>query len=108
MRTCVAARREGVFEPFHRAVYPAFWAEGLNLGDPEVLATVLKGIGLNAERLIELASDPEVKQELRATSEEAVERGVFGAPSFFVGSELYWGTDRLMWVEAALLKGRGS
>ncbi len=109
MRTCVAAQREGVFEPFHRAVFPAFWAEGLNLGDPEALRDVLQGAGLDAKRLMELASDPGVKQELRSTTEEAVERGVFGAPSFFVEGELYWGTDRLMWVEAALERedGRG-
>jgi 2-hydroxychromene-2-carboxylate isomerase len=102
MRACVGAQREDLFESFHRLVYPAFWAQGLNLGDPKVLGRVLDGAGLPAGRLLELASDAGVKRELRATTEEAVERGVFGAPSFFVGEQLYWGTDRLMWVEAAL------
>ena len=102
MRTCVVAQREGVFDRFHRTVYPAFWAEGLNLGDAQVLTRVLDGAGLDSKRLIELSTDPSVKQELRATTEEAVERGVFGAPSFFVAGDLYFGNDRLSWVEEAL------
>ena len=102
MRSCVAAQREGVFDQFHRTVYPAFWAEGLDLGDTKVLTRLLDDAGLDSKRLLELSTDPSVKQELRATTEEAVERGVFGAPSFFVATDLYFGNDRLTWVEEAL------
>jgi 2-hydroxychromene-2-carboxylate isomerase len=102
MRTCVAALREGVFEPFHRAVYPAFWAEGLNLGDADVFAGVLAQAGLDAKRLRERAAEPELKAELRATTELAVRRGVFGAPTFFVADEMFFGADRLPFVEQAL------
>ncbi len=102
MRSCVAAQREGVFETFHAAVYPAFWVEGLNLGDPEVFASVLEKAGLDAKRLLELGNDADVKAELRANTDEAVERGVFGAPTFFVGDEMFFGADRLMFVEQAL------
>ncbi len=104
MRACVVAQREGVFEAFHRAVYPAFWAEGLNLGDADVFAGVLARAGLDAKRLAERAAEPEVKAELRATTELAVKRGVFGAPSFFVGDELFFGADRLPFVEQALAR----
>jgi 2-hydroxychromene-2-carboxylate isomerase len=107
MRRCVGAQREGVFESFHSAVFPAFWSEGLDLGDDAVVARVLEAAGLDAERLAELAQDPDVKAELRATTEEAVARGVFGAPSFFVGDELYFGNDRLILVEKALSGGHG-
>ena len=102
MRCAVAAQRRGDFPVFHRAVYPAFWAQGLNLGERGVLARVLAGAGLDAEALIAAASDPEVKAELRATTEEAVARGAFGAPSFFVGDQLFFGSDHLRFAERAL------
>jgi 2-hydroxychromene-2-carboxylate isomerase len=102
MRTAVAAQHTGVFVPFHRAVYPAFWAEEENLGEPEVVARVLEKAGLDARALLEAAGDPAVKAELRATTEEAVARGAFGAPTFFVEDEMFFGNDRLDFVERAL------
>jgi len=103
MRTAVAAQHLGVFEPFHRVVYPAFWAEGENLGESEVVARVVEKAGLDARALLETGADPEVKAELRATTEEAVARGAFGAPTFFVADEMFFGNDRLDFVERALL-----
>jgi 2-hydroxychromene-2-carboxylate isomerase len=103
MRTAVAAQRAGVFDPFHRAVYPAFWAEGENLGELEVVSRVLEKAGLDARALLEAAGDPAVKAELRATTEEAVARGAFGAPTFFVADEMFFGSDRLDFVERALI-----
>jgi 2-hydroxychromene-2-carboxylate isomerase len=105
MRTAVAAQRAGCFEPFHRAIYPAFWAEGKNLGDPDVIAAVASAAGLDGKALLTATGDDAVKAELRATTEEAVRRGVFGAPSFFVGDEMFFGVDHLPFVEAALLQG---
>jgi len=102
MRTAVAAQRAGVFEPFHRAVYPAFWAEGENLGEPEVVGRVVEKAGLDARALLEAAGSPDVKAELRAATEEAVARGAFGAPTFFVGDEMFFGNDRLDFVERSL------
>ena len=104
MRTTVAAQRAGVFEPFHRAVYPAFWADGENLGEPEVVARVVEKAGLDAHALLEGAGDSAVKAELRTTTEEAVARGAFGAPTFFVGDEMFFGNDRLDFVERALVE----
>jgi 2-hydroxychromene-2-carboxylate isomerase len=102
MRTAVAAQHAGVFEPFHRAVYPAFWAEGENLGEPEVVGRVVEKAGLDARALLETAGSPDVKAELRAATEEAVARGAFGAPTFFVEGEMFFGNDRLDYVERAL------
>jgi 2-hydroxychromene-2-carboxylate isomerase len=104
MRCAVAAQRRGDFPDFHRAVYPAFWAHGLNLGDRAVLAGVLAGAGLDAEALIGAASDPEVKAELKATTEHAVARGAFGAPTFLVGDQLFFGSDHLRFAERALME----
>jgi 2-hydroxychromene-2-carboxylate isomerase len=102
MRASVAAQHTAVFERFHAAVYPAFWAQGLNLGEAQVLGSVLEEAGLEARHLLELSTHPDVKQELRATTDEAVERGAFGAPTFFVGSDMFFGADRLPFVEQAL------
>lgn len=104
MRTCLAARRAGVFDRFHPAVFRAFWAEGRNLGDEEVLAGVLEGAGLDARSLLAAAGEQVVKDELREVTEEAVRRGVFGAPTFFVGDEMFFGQDRLDFVERALAR----
>jgi 2-hydroxychromene-2-carboxylate isomerase len=104
MRTAVAAQHAGVFEPFHRAIYPAFWAKGENLGEPEVVARVVEQAGLDRLALLEGAADAAVKAELRATTEEAVARGAFGAPTFFVGDEMFFGNDRLDFVERALIE----
>ncbi len=105
MRAAYAAQRAAVFEAFHRAVYPEFWAHGKNLGDVEVFSEVLRGAGLDAKKLIEAAADPDVKKALRETTDEAVARGVFGAPTFFVGDQMFFGNDRLDFVERALQAG---
>ena len=106
MRHAHAAQRQGVFDAFHAAVFPAFWEREMNLGDAETLASVLESAGLDAAALAEAAADPQIKSALLETTQEAVERGVFGAPSFFVGGELYFGSDRLPFVEAALTRAR--
>ena len=102
MRTAVAAQQAGVFAPFHAAVYPAFWVEGRNLGSAEVLAEVLADAKLDAGALAKGAETGPVKDALRATTEEAVARGAFGAPSIFFAGELYFGVDHLPFLERAL------
>jgi len=102
MRHAHAAQRAGVFDAFHAAVYPGFWAQGLDLGDDPVIADVLTRAGLDATKLAAGAVDPDVKLALRATTDEAIERGAFGAPTFFVGDEMFFGNDRLVLVEDAL------
>ena len=102
MRTAVAAQQAGVFAPFHAAVYPAFWVEGRNLGSAEVLAEVLADAKLDAGALAKGAETGPVKDALRATTEEAIARGAFGAPSIFFAGELYFGVDHLPFLERAL------
>ena len=92
-------------ERFHAALYPAFWVRGLDLSDEAVLRGVLEEAGLDAAALLQAAGAPEAKQALRETTEEAVARGVFGAPTFFVGDEMFFGADRLPFVERALADG---
>jgi 2-hydroxychromene-2-carboxylate isomerase len=104
MRAAHAAQELGVFERFHTAVYPAFWARGENLGDPERVTALLDAAGLDTGALLGAAQGDSAKASLRATTDEAVERGAFGAPTFFVGDEMFFGNDRLDFVERALAK----
>lgn len=102
MRAAVAAQHASVFERFHAAIYPAFWVKGLDLGEAAVVADVVSAVGLDAAQLAEQANRGAVKDELRASTEEAVARGAFGAPSIFFGGELYFGVDHLPFLERAL------
>lgn len=90
------------FQPYVQAVFEALWVQQQNLGDPEVIAAVLNAAGLDAAEFERLISDEAVKQRLKDNTEEALQRGVFGAPTFFVGSEMFFGQDRLDFVAEAL------
>lgn len=90
------------FEAYLDAAFRALWQDSKNLGDPTVLAAVLEGAGFDPAAVQALAADTEVKEALKAATEEAVRRGVFGAPTCFVGTEMFFGQDRLDFVEEAL------
>jgi 2-hydroxychromene-2-carboxylate isomerase len=90
------------FMPLAHAFFRAYWVEGRDLGERAVLVDVLTRAGHDAERALTAAEAPAIKDELRARTDEAIARGVFGAPAMFVGHELYWGQDRLDDVERAL------
>lgn len=102
MRGAVALLDGDQFQPYVDAVFRAIWVEGQNMGDPDVVARVLRGQGFDVAGLLQQINDPAVKERLRQITERAIERGVFGAPTFFVGDEMFFGQDRLDFVEAAL------
>lgn len=102
MRGAVAARKIGAFATYHDAVYRAIWAEGADLGNDAVLTATLEKGGVPVAELFAALDRQDVKDELRRNTETAVSRGVFGAPTFFVGDEMFWGNDRIEFVEAAL------
>ncbi len=106
MRGAIAAQRLGVFEAYVDAVFRHMWGEPKKMDDPEVVQAALVQSGLPAADLIALSQTPEVKAELIANTEQAVEHGVFGAPSFFVGEEMWFGKDRLGDVEEAIRLAR--
>jgi len=99
MRGAVAAKRLGCFERYIDEVYRHMWAEPKKMDDPAVIAAALQESGLPANELLALARDPGVKQELIANTERSVALGTFGSPSFYVGTELFFGKDRLREVE---------
>lgn len=87
---------------FVRAVYRANFSDDLDISDPSVLKEILRGLSLDAEATLNRANDESVKRLLRARTDEAKSRGVFGAPSFFAKEELFWGSDRLELALSAL------
>ena len=104
MRGMVAARRAGVGEAYLEVVLKAMWEDGQKMDDPEVIVRVLNAAGLDGAALAEATQDPEVKAELVANTEATVARGVFGIPTFFVGSEMFFGKDRLGQVEDEVIR----
>jgi len=97
-------RADARLDDYRGAVFRAIWAEQQNMGDPATVATVLAAAGFDPTDLVALAADPQVKEELKTLTQQAVDRGVFGAPTFFVGDEMFWGQDRLDFVRDALIK----
>ena len=104
MRGAVLARKLGVFEPYVEAVYVAMWERALNMGEPDVFMGVLDAAGLPSKDFAEHIGDADVKQALVASTEEAIARGVFGSPAFFVGDQHFFGKDRLRDVEEEYLR----
>ncbi len=92
----------GEFAHYVETMFHAMWVKPRNLNLPEEVAAVLREAGFDVKRLVAMSADPAVKERLKNCTEEAVERGVFGAPTFFVGQEMFFGQDRLDMVAEAL------
>jgi 2-hydroxychromene-2-carboxylate isomerase len=111
MRAAMFLKDRGELEEFTREAFALYWEEG---GAPKgveeadedgPVSEAARRIGADPDEVLAGASAPEAKEALKNSTSEAVERGVFGAPAFFVEDEMFWGNDRLHFVEAAL--GRG-
>jgi 2-hydroxychromene-2-carboxylate isomerase len=84
------------------AMFKAIWVDGLNMGDVQVASQVLAQDGFDPAALLALCNETDVKEHLKTLTQQAVNRGVFGAPTFFVGEHMFWGQDRLDFVREAL------
>lgn len=103
MRIAAGAVLDGALMPYLAAAYHHMWEEPKKMDDPAVVKAALESSGLDAERLMARAQDQDAKDLLLANTNAAVERGVFGLPTFFVGSEMYFGKNTLRDVEEELL-----
>jgi 2-hydroxychromene-2-carboxylate isomerase len=106
---CVIALRETAGDQpaiklAHR-VLKALWQEEKNPGDPAVLAELIADVGLDADEVIKLGSEPRWTERRVADTQAALDRGVFGAPSYVIGNDIFWGQDRLGFVERRLARG---
>lgn len=85
-----------------RAAGSAYWGRGEDISTPEVLRAIALSLGHDAEALLAATQQDAIKEQLKANTEEAVRRGAFGAPTFFVGDAMFWGNDRLPLLERHL------
>jgi 2-hydroxychromene-2-carboxylate isomerase len=99
MRGAVAAEMDGQLARYVDAVFRNMWEEGLKMDDPAVITAALTQSGLDGARTLARIQDQDVKDKLLANTEASVARGTFGAPTFFVGDEMFFGKDRLREVE---------
>lgn len=102
MRGAVAMKMDGQLERYLDVIFPAIWVEGRNMGDAAVIAETLAAGGFDVDAFQTRIQEDAVKQALIDATTEAVERGAFGAPTFFIDGEMFFGQDRLDFVEEAL------
>lgn len=102
MRAAVALDGGKDFDAYLQAVFQAMWVDGENMGDPERIIAVLQAAGLDSDAIVAASQEPEVKAQLITNTEAAVERGVFGVPTLFMGDAMYFGQDRLHFIEQAV------
>jgi len=109
LRSVLAAARmsAGGEADFAQAVFRAYWEHDRNIAERSVLAEEATRVGLDAEALLARSDDPSVREELATVTARAAERGVFGAPTFFIDEEMFWGKDRLDFVERQLARASG-
>lgn len=91
---------------FAQAVFHAYFANGVNISEPEQIASIASGLGLDAAALLEAASSAPVKEHLKRDVEAAMARGVFGSPLIMIDDEPFWGFDRFDQIEATLKNGK--
>lgn len=99
MRGAVAAEMDGYLADYVDAVFHHMWEDPKKMDEPDIIQAALEESGLDGEKTMARIQDQEVKDRLFKNTEEAVERGAFGIPTFFVGDEMFFGKDRLREVE---------
>ena len=104
LRAALVAKDEGRFAEYHHPMYRARWAEPRDVSDREFVRQMLSDAGLDGESALTRAESDEIGARLDRDTREAIDRGVFGVPTIFVGDEMYWGNDRFELVRHALKK----
>ena len=102
MRGAVAANEDGIIEEYLAAVFPAMWVQSKKMDEFDVVGETLQSGGIDSERLFTRIGEQSIKDKLKANTKDAAERGAFGAPTFFVGKDMFFGQDRLDFVAEAL------
>jgi 2-hydroxychromene-2-carboxylate isomerase len=108
MRGAVAAQFENMFEPYFRAAYHHMWEDPKKMDDLGVFRDAFISSGIDIDRLIARAQQDDVKKKLIENTNDAVSRGTFGSPTFFVGKEMFFGKDQLRDVEESIVEQAGA
>ena len=104
MRGVLIAEEDGIANNYIDKIFEAMWVSGLNLNDQQVVDKTLKNIDINPKTFSLKLSNQNLKDELKKRTQEAYEKGVFGAPTFVVNNKVFWGQDRLEYALAESLK----
>ena len=102
MRGAIFAQEEGILERYSDAIFHAMWGEPLNMADPAVIGDVLRAADLDVKRIVAATQDARIKDKLKTDTQAAIDRGLFGAPTVFVGPKMFFGQDRIRYVEELL------
>jgi 2-hydroxychromene-2-carboxylate isomerase len=106
MRGTIAAQSLGIFERYVDEMFSDMWAEPKKMDDPQTYRTELNQSDLSTARILELIETPSVKAQLLENTQRSVERGTFGAPTFYVDDEIFFGKDRLQEVEEMIMRSK--
>lgn len=107
MRGAIAAQMDGVLGKYMDIIFRAMWEDSKKMDDPEVIRSTLDAGGLDGAHFLARIQEQDVKDKLTANTQASVERGTFGAPTFYVGDEIFFGKDRLRDVEEEILRANG-
>lgn len=107
MRVATAAKLENMFEPYFHAAFHHMWEEPKKMDDPDVFRSAFLSSGIDIDRLYARAQQDDVKKRLMDVTSDAVARGVFGSPTFFVGKEMFFGKDQVRDVEESIVEQLG-
>ncbi len=102
MRGCYAAKKMNVFAQYIEVMFDAMWVKGSDLGNQSLLKKTLNDSGIDADQFLELISSEEIKEELKDNTAKAIKRGCFGAPTMYHNNEMYFGQDRIFFIEKKL------
>ena len=106
MRGCIWLEPQGLLVPFAKAVFEAYWSREEDIASDVVLTQLCAQCGVDAAAFLQGISQPEIKHQLKANTDELMARGGFGSPTIFVGDDMYFGNDRLPLVHSAVLRSR--
>jgi 2-hydroxychromene-2-carboxylate isomerase len=98
MRCAIVAQNKGFEQNFINKVFDAIWKDGLNLNDNVIVEKLLKNLEINPKTFLIESIDIKIKETLKKETDNAFEKGIFGAPSFIVNNKIFWGQDRLEFV----------
>ena len=102
MRGAILAQKKNILEDYMQSMFDSMWLKGLNLNDQEILTQVASESGLDPNDFAEGISSDEIKNELKATTQFAIDKGAFGVPTYFSENEMFWGIDSVKFLVESL------
>ena len=98
MRCTLVAEKKDFAQIFITKIFDAIWKDGINLNDNTIVEKLLQNLDLNPKNFLMEAIEPKIKDELKKRTDDAYQKGIFGAPSFIINNKIFWGQDRLEFV----------